>query len=124
MLTPVDLDSDSGEGTTGNSNSNSFAPSVAGTGNLGKRKSPVWANFDEVLEEVNGVKICTKTVCKMCKSTLSARSTTSTGHLKRHQKSCRQKVINVLGFQLWFNIIKCYTLVCCYKILEFFEIFL
>jgi hypothetical protein len=70
MLTPVDLDGDSGEGTTGNSNSNSFAPSVAGTGNLGKRKSPVWANFDEVLEEVSGVKICTKTVRKMCKSTL------------------------------------------------------
>ena len=27
----------------------------------------------------------------MCKSTLSVRSSAGTGHLKRHQKSCRQK---------------------------------
>jgi hypothetical protein len=66
---------------------------MADTGNLGKRKSPVWADFDEVFEEVNGVKICTKAVCKMCKSTLSARSAASTGHLKRHQKSCRLKIV-------------------------------
>jgi hypothetical protein len=28
----------------------------------------------------------------MCKHTLSARSNAGTGHLKRHQKSCRQKL--------------------------------
>jgi hypothetical protein len=27
----------------------------------------------------------------MCKATLSARSVAGTGHLKRHQKSCREK---------------------------------
>ena len=75
-------------------NSNSFAPSIAGNGksNVGKRKSPVWADFDEKYETVNGRKICTKAICKMCKQTLSARSNASAGHLKGHQKSCRQKI--------------------------------
>jgi hypothetical protein len=92
-IAPIELDSDGGEGatTTGNSNSNGSAPSIAGNGNVGKRKSPVWDNFDEIFETVNGVKICTKATCKMCKTTLSARSSASTSHLKRHQKSCRQK---------------------------------
>jgi hypothetical protein len=89
--TPDDLDGDGGEGATRNSNSNSATPSVAGTGNLGKHKSPVWVDFDEVFEEVNGVKICTKAMCKMCKSTLFARSAAGTRHLKRHKKSCRLK---------------------------------
>ena len=40
---------------------------------------------------MNGVKICTKATCKMCKNTLSARFSAGTGHLKRHQKSCKQK---------------------------------
>jgi hypothetical protein len=91
--TPIELDGDGGEGVSaiGNSYSNSSAPSVANSGNVGKRKSPVWADFEEIYETVNGVKICTKATCKMCKTTLSARSSVGTGHLKRHQKSCRQK---------------------------------
>ena len=94
--TPIDLDDEGGEGAmmTGNplgSNSNSSAPFVAGNSNVGKRKSSVWADFDEIYETVNGRKICTKATCKMCKQTLSARSNVGTGHLKRHQKSCRQE---------------------------------
>jgi hypothetical protein len=98
--TPIDLDDDGGEGATATVNSNGFVPSVAGNGNTGKCKSPVWADFEEIFEDVNGVKICTKAICKMCKSTLSPRSTAGTGHLKRHKKSCRLKIINVLGFNL------------------------
>ena len=95
-LTLIDLDDDGGEGATmiGNalgSNSNSSAPSVAGNSNVGKRKSSVWADFDEIYETMNGRKICTKAFYKMCKQTLSARSNAGTGHLKRHQKSYRQK---------------------------------
>ena len=41
---------------------------------------------------MNGVKICTKAICKICKSTLSPRSCAGTGHLKRHQKPCKQKM--------------------------------
>ena len=88
---PIDVDADGGEGATATANSNGSAPSVAGTGNTSKRKSPMWADFEEIYEIINGSRICTKAVCKMCKSTLSARSAASTGHLKMHQKSCRIK---------------------------------
>ena len=80
--------------------SNSSSPSVAGTSSVGKRKSIVWIDFDEVYETVNGRQICTKATCKMCKHTLSARSSAGTGHLKRHQKSYWQKLIKLLGFSL------------------------
>ena len=49
------------------------------------------ADFDDIYETINGVKICTKATYKMCKSTLSARSSAGTGHLKRHKKSGKQK---------------------------------
>jgi hypothetical protein len=75
----------------GTQNSNSSAPSIAGKGNTGKRKSPIWADFTEIFEDINGVSTCTKAVCKMCKATLSARSVAGTGHLKRHLKSCKLK---------------------------------
>ncbi|XP_066358323.1 zinc finger BED domain-containing protein RICESLEEPER 1-like [Miscanthus floridulus] len=88
---PIDVDADGGEGATVTANSNGSAPSVAGTGNNSKRKLPMWADFEEIYEVINGSRICTKAVCKMCKSTLSARSAAGTGHLKRHQKSCRIK---------------------------------
>ena len=41
---------------------------------------------------MNGQKVRTAAICKMCKSRLSARSSAGTGHLIRHQKSCRKKV--------------------------------
>jgi hypothetical protein len=91
--TLIELDGNSGEGATvtGNSISNGSSPSIAGNGNVAKRKSLVWADFEEIFETVNGVKICTKATCKMCKTTLCATSSASIGHLKRHQKSYRQK---------------------------------
>jgi hypothetical protein len=89
---PIDLDGDGGKGATGTVNSNSSAPTVASKGNTGKCKLSVWADFTEIFEDINGVSTCTKAVCKMCKATLSARSAADTGHLKRHQKSCRLKI--------------------------------
>ena len=93
------LDGGGGEGATATGIPvccNSSTPSVAGTGTssrhgVGKRKSAMWADFDEIYETVNGRQICTKATCKMCKHTLSARSNAGTRHLKRHQKSCRPK---------------------------------
>jgi len=41
---------------------------------------------------VNGNNIRTTAMCRMCKAVLSARSAAGTGHLIRHQKSCRKKV--------------------------------
>jgi len=100
---PIDVDADGGEGATATANSNGSAPSVAGTGNTSKRKSPVWADFEEIYEVINGSRICTKAVCKMCKSTLSARSAAGTGHLKRHQKSCRIKTDQCARVQSRFS---------------------
>ena len=86
------LDGGGGEGATATRTpvcSNSSTPSIAGTSTssgtiVGKRKSVVWADFDEIYETVNGMKICTKATYKMCKHTLSARSSAGTAHLKRH----------------------------------------
>ena len=63
-----------------------------GTSCLGKHKSGIWVDFDEIYETVNGQKVRTAAICIMCKSRLSARSSAGTGHLIRHQKSCRKKV--------------------------------
>ena len=84
---PIDLDGGSGEGTTTTGTlvcSNGSTPSVDGTGTssgpgVGKRKSTVWADFDEIYETVNGRKIYTKATYKMYKHTLSARSNAGTG---------------------------------------------
>jgi hypothetical protein len=59
----VDLrDGDGGEGATATvnpigSNFNGSTPSVvaASNGKVGKRKSPIWDDFEEIFETVNGV---------------------------------------------------------------------
>ena len=55
------LDGGGGEGATATMTtvgSISSTPSIAGTGtSIGKRKSAMWADFDEICETVNGVKI-------------------------------------------------------------------
>ena len=58
-----------------------------GTTSSSKRKSSVWADFKEVKE--NDVRVAA--VCNMCGKRLSARSSAGTGHLIRHQSSCRKK---------------------------------
>jgi hypothetical protein len=87
-------------GTTVASNTNNTADTP--TSSVDKRKSSVWVDFDEIYEVVNGEKIRTKATCKMCRSTLSARSVASTGHLIRHQKSCRQKTDHAARVQSRF----------------------
>jgi hypothetical protein len=71
--TPIDLDGGGGEGATRTRitvGSNSNSTNVVDTSSVGKRKSAVWANFDEIYENVNGKKVCTKAICKICKHTL------------------------------------------------------
>ena len=58
-----------------------------GTSSSGKHKSSVWADFKEVKE--NDVRVAA--ICKMCSKRLSTRSCAGTGHLIRHQSSCRKK---------------------------------
>jgi hypothetical protein len=87
---PIDLDSGGSEGATVTRtpvDSTNSAPSVAtgtSSGVVGKCKSTVWADFDEIFETVNGREICTEATCKMCKHTLSTGSNAGTRHLMRH----------------------------------------
>ena len=53
-----------------------------------KRRSPVWDNFDEILDDKR-VRIAA--VCKFCRHRLSAKSAAGTGHLLRHQNACKKK---------------------------------
>ena len=57
----------------------------------GKRQSAVWDDFTEVTENRNGKKVHIAGICKFCKARLSANSNAGTGHLLRHQKSCKKK---------------------------------
>jgi hypothetical protein len=73
--------------------------STDGTSSIGKRKSGVWVDFEEICETVNGNSVRIAPICRMCKSRLSARSAAGTGHLIRHQKSCRKKTDHAVGVQ-------------------------
>jgi hypothetical protein len=92
---PIDLDGGGGAGATatGTTIGSNSTPSDAGNCTSGgKRTSPVWDDFDKIFETVDGKHLLTKATCKMCKSTLSARTAAGTGHLKRHQKACKEKM--------------------------------
>ena len=73
---------------------------------MGKRKSAVWADFEEIYEEVNGNKSRTTAIYRTCKAVLSARSTAGTGHLIRHKKACRKRTDHAARVQsrLAFNL--------------------
>ena len=49
-----------------------------------KKRSKCWNDFDELTKTVDGKKVRYAARCKHCKQTLSARSSSSTGHLLRH----------------------------------------
>jgi hypothetical protein len=47
--------------------------------------------MDEVKKVVSGKEVRVGTICKVCKSRLSASSNGGTSHLRRHIKSCKRK---------------------------------
>jgi hypothetical protein len=55
-----------------------------------KRKSKCWDDFEEVFEKINGHDVRVRAICKTCRTVLSARSAAGTGHILRHQKSCKK----------------------------------
>jgi len=83
---PIDLDVGDGDGGVAASTDTHGTSSTGGTGK-GKLISPVWEDFTEIKEG----KIRVAAICKMCGKRYSARSAAGTGHLKRHQKSCKAK---------------------------------
>jgi hypothetical protein len=55
--------------------------------------SRVWDDFEEVTGiDDKGKKVRISAICKHCKCTLSARSSSGTGHLLRHQEHCKAKI--------------------------------
>ena len=55
--------------------------------------SRVWADFEEVTGiDEKGKKVRISAICKHCKCTLSAKSSSGTGHLLRHQEHCKAKI--------------------------------
>jgi hypothetical protein len=59
-------------------------PDAGGSNSNSKKRSKCWNDFDELTKIVNGKKVRYAARCKHCKQTLTARSTSGTGHLLRH----------------------------------------
>jgi hypothetical protein len=57
---------------------------------LESAKSKCWDDFEEVFEKINGHDVRVRAICKTCRTVLSARSAAGTGHILRHQKSCKK----------------------------------
>jgi hypothetical protein len=76
---PIDVDAGNGDGVAASTNTNA-APSSG-------KKSIVWQDFTEIKEKY----IRIAAIYKLCGKRYSARSAYGTGHLIRHQKSCRAK---------------------------------
>jgi hypothetical protein len=75
----VDVDGDGGGGAD--------STNTHGTSSASKRTFTVWVDFEEIKE--NDIRIVA--ICKMCDKRYSARSVAGTGHLLRHQASCKKK---------------------------------
>jgi hypothetical protein len=79
----------------------SSSPTATGSGSTTRdtrtRKrlptSRVWSDFDEVTGvDDKGKKVRVSAICKHCKTTLSARSSSGIGHFLRHQQHCKAKI--------------------------------
>jgi hypothetical protein len=73
---------------------NGSAPTSDVDGKKRKRicTSKVWQDFEPLYKTVDGKKIRYGGKCHWCKCTLSAVSTSGTGHLLRHQRDCKVKL--------------------------------
>ena len=81
---PIDLDAGDDDGGVAASTD---THGTSSTGGGGKLISAVWEDFTEIKE--NNIRVAA--ICKMCGKRYTARSAAGTGHLKRHQKSCKAK---------------------------------
>ena len=69
----------------------SVGGSSTSTGAKRSRTSGVWQHFDEIIEQGTDGRQVTYARCRMCRTKLSAKSSSGTGHLKRHSESCAKK---------------------------------
>jgi hypothetical protein len=102
---PIEIDiivgSRIGTGTGSTSPLELFPDSDAGGSNSNsKKRSKCWNDFDELTKIVNGKKVRYVACCDFCKQTLTARSTSGTGHLLRH--NCPAKKAHERSGQVQF----------------------
>jgi hypothetical protein len=80
---------------TGGSPMPSTASTNAGAGGVAKRQrmltSDVWQYLGALNKDVKGKPVRYSAPCKFCKKELFGKSTSGTGHLLRHMKSCLRK---------------------------------
>jgi len=81
---PIDLDAGDDDGGVAASTD---THGTSSTGGGGKLISAVWEVFTEIKK--NNIRVAA--IYKMCGKRYTARSAAGTGHLKRHQKSCKAK---------------------------------
>ena len=62
-----------------------------------QKRSKVWDDFEEFYEQRNGSKVRVSARCNYCRKQLSAHSSGGTGHLLRHLKSCKPKMLRSMG---------------------------
>jgi hypothetical protein len=68
--------------------------SVAASGKRSRRRGPtskVWLHFEEVTQKQGGNEVTISAICLHCKHTLSAKSSSRTGHLIHHLELCPAK---------------------------------
>jgi len=74
-------------GTRTGSTSPTGTAAASASGTRPRRKGPsskVWLDFEEVTEIQGGKEVRVSAICHHCKNTLSAKSSSGTGHLRRH----------------------------------------
>jgi hypothetical protein len=90
-LDPIELEDFVGSKTSTATDSTIPPTSTTASAGGGSRKrSKVWNNFDELTNLVNGKRVRYAARCKYCHETLSARSSSGTGHLLRHNCSAKK----------------------------------
>jgi hypothetical protein len=78
---------------TRSSSPTAVASSARGGGKRRRRgpTSKVWVDFEEVTVMEQGKEVRISAICHHCRETLSAKSSSGTGHLLRHLDHCRAK---------------------------------
>ena len=83
-----------GTGTRTGSTSPTGTAAASASGTRTRRRGPsskVWLDFEEVTEIQGGKEVRVSAICHHCKNTLSAKSSSGTGHLRRHLDLCPAK---------------------------------
>jgi hypothetical protein len=85
---------DTRTGSTSPTTTTDASTSALASGKCSRRRGPtskVWLHFEEVTEKQGGKEVRISAICLHCKHTLSAKSTSRTGHLIHHIELCPAK---------------------------------